>query len=312
MKIQSEFPPAPDWLDPGNPDFSGYACPDRSEPGLLRRGGTGPLISVIGTVKNERVPLSRSLQIWMEQKLPAWLHGRVEYWVLDDGSSDDPRYTVETYRNLGKPVRYAKFREDGGEDRSCTLVHNAAIKQLVKSPLVMIQWWDRIPGSFNHLSALATPHLKSGGIVTSPISRHIGGSSSVKGMSPEQLAAQLALVPWQHYPQELEKVAGPAGNHCVPGTATESSGMMLPVKEFIALGGYDERYKDRAGYVNVEFFRRALDSGLSFVFPDESRANNFHQSHFSNRQKSNGWLHDKKVKRNQGVDWGILEPIEVW
>ena len=313
MIRQSAFPPAPDWIDPGAPNLNGYTKPDRRTPGLSNTGGSGILVSVIGTVKNEAIPLERSLHVWSKQIIPEWLVGRIDFWVLDDGSSDNPHSVVEKYKDLGMNVRYARFREDGdGEDRSCTLLHNAAIKNLITAEMVLIQWWDRIPGSFKHLESLVMPHVTESGIITSAISRHIGGSSSVKSMTPEGLAEILGTIPWRDRPTTLELIAGPSGSHCLPGNATESSGMLLSVKEFNALGGYDERYRKRAGYVNVEFFRRACSAGLTFIFPDDTHSQNFHQSHAANRAKSTGRLADRNVVRNQDVDWGTLEPIDVW
>jgi hypothetical protein len=294
--------------DPVKPSFVGYTTPDRSRPALALPPGDAPSVTVVGTVRDEAVPLERSLAVWSRQRLPSWLH--VEYLVIDDGSSDRPEDVVDAYARRGMPVRYVRARGPGGPDRSCTLLFNAAVRQgLVRSPLVLFQWWDRIPCSFDHLRALVEPHRTLPGILTSAISRHVGGSSSLEDLSPEALAATLALVPWRERPETLLQIAGPVGSHCVPGQATESSGCVWPVGEFFALGGYDERYRERAGYVNVELFRRAIQAGLIVLFPPEPVGANAHQSHPANRQKTMGWLDDPLVRRNQGLDWGRT-PLE--
>lgn len=295
--------------NPVEPSFDGYAQPDRSVPALSLAGlpAKGPLVTVVGTVRDEAVPLERSLHVWSRQRLPPWLAGRVRFLVLDDGSWDDPASVCDAFRAGGMDVRLVSARSPGGPDRSCTLLFNAAVRQgLVQSPLVLFQWYDRIPGSVNHLRALVEPHLTRTGIVTSAVSRHVGGSSSLEGMTPEVLAATLALVDWRNRPEQLALVAGPIGDHCIPGHATESSGACWPVAEFEALGGYDERYVERAGYVNVELMRRALQAGLTFSFADEPIGANYHQSHHhpSRTQKTFGWLSDPLVRRNQGVEWG--------
>jgi hypothetical protein len=294
--------------DPVAPSFDGYVQPDRSRPALATLPPDGPIVTVIGTVRDEAVPLDRSLSIWSRQRLPPWLKGRVEFVVLDDGSDDRPdRVCVAAgYGDDGMSIRYIRARGPGGPDRSCTLLFNAAFRQLVRSPLVMFQWWDRIPASFDHLRALVEPHRTRAGILTSATSRHIGGSSSIEGMTPEALASTLNLVDWRNRPEQLELIAGPIGGHCVPGRSTESSGCVWPVAEFEALGGYDERYVERAGYVNVELFRRALQAGLVVAHPPSPIGMNAHQSHIhaSRAQKTMGWLNDPRVCRNQGVDWG--------
>jgi len=293
----------PKWLH-ATPDLSGWKKP-KLKP---LSGEEKPILSVIGTVRDERIPFKRSWKVWAQQKCPY----SVEYWVLDDGSSDNVVDDIKKLQDEGAPIRYALFREPGDlEDRSCTLLFNAAIRGLVKTPLCMIQWWDRIPGSFQHLTRLIKPHLEETGIVTSAVSRHIGGSSSVHEMKPGELASILGTVDWAGEPRLLERIAGPTGTHCIAGRATESSGFIFRVEDFKALGGYDERYVERAGYSNVELFRRILQADLSVRFVPEPHGSNYHQSHKANRDKHHGWLSDGAVVRNKDTDWGKLEPIEV-
>lgn len=301
------------WLVPSAPDFTGYTAPPRDVPALGDLAGNDVLVSVIGTVRDEAVPLERSLAIWSRQHVPGWLHGRVELLVLDDGSTDEPaesivRHVDACVRN-GIAIRYVQIRSPGGPQRSCTLAFNASTR-IASGRVLLFQWWDRIPSSFGHLGALVTPHRVRGGIVTSAISRHIGGSSSVESMTPEALAGTLGIVPWRNDPRTLERIAGPIGGHCKPGVATESSGLCIPRAEFEALGGYDVRYTTRAGYANVELWRRILQSGLVSLSP-QVVGENFHQSHAcpTNRAKDHGQLHDPLVRRNGTMPWWDLTVV---
>lgn len=325
--VQREFPlPGSPWNPHlGAADLSGYHVPSVrfraavEAPAYLAICAGQPIVSVLGTVRNEALPLDRSLCVWRTQMLDQDV--RAQLLVLDDGSDDDPLAVVDRHRQWLREhdreehiaIRYLRFRGPGAvPERSCSLVMNAAIRQVVETPLVLVQWWDRIPGSALHLDHLVTEHLRMTGIVTSAVSRHVGGSSSVQTMTPSQLEATLALVPWRDDPYSLARVAGPIGDHCRPGEATESSGFCLPIDEFIALGGFDERYVSRASYVNVELWRRMFEGGLVALFVPEPNGANYHQSHAcpTNRAKDMGWLHDPLVRRNQGVEWGSLTYLE--
>mgnify|MGYP001596819730 FL=1 len=296
--------------NPAKADPTGYVAPDRSLPGLpADHPASRPAVTVFGTIRNERKALARSLSVWLRQVRPDWL--TVEFLILDDGSDDGVETTIEGLLDAGAPIRFTRWRKPGDEgDRSCTVVFNAALR-LIDSPLVVAQWFDRVPGSLGHLAALVAPHRKRAGIATSAISRHVGSSSSVTDMPPAQLDALLGLVDWRERPEQLDLVAGPIGGHCVPGQATESSGLCLPLAELVALGGWDERYGAlRHGYPNVDLWRRVLGSGLTAVFPDAPVANNYHLSHPAGRRegKDTSLLADVTLARNP-AGWSVPGPI---
>ncbi len=311
MTEQREFgAPFGSIWNPAKADPTGYTPPDRSRPALADLPSDGrPAVTVLGTIRNERKALARSLSIWLQQARPTWL--TVEYLICDDGSDDGVEDMIEPLIDAGAPIRYTRWR-DGGDptDRSCTVIFNAALR-LVDSPLVLAQWFDRVPGSFGHLAALVAPHRKRAGIVTSATSRHIGSSSSVTNMPPEQLDALLGLVSWRERPEQLDLVAGQIGAHCVPGQATESSGLCIARSELVALGGWDERYGAlRHGYPNVDLWRRVLGSGLVAAFPDAPTGNNYHLSHPAGRRegKDTSLLADVTLARNPG-GWSLPGPI---
>jgi glycosyltransferase involved in cell wall biosynthesis len=316
MITQTTFPLAGTIWNPGPPDLAGYSPPviDPKRWAFTAQHADEPVVSVVGTVRNEAVALERSLAIWTKQQLSF----KAELFVLDDGSDDDASLrVVNQYRDKAPfniRINYVLMREYGAtSERNCTLLFNAALQQLVTTPLVMFQWWDRIPGSFEHLEKIVSPHFDKMRTVTSAVSRHIGGSSSVQSMTPGALSSMLGLVRWRDYPQTLAQIAGPIGGHCVPGNATESSGFCVHVDELHALGGYDERYTTRANYSNVELWRRMLQAGLVAQFVLEPDGANYHQSHPcpTNRAKDNGWLHEPQVVRNMDRAWGMLPILEV-
>ncbi len=312
MTEQTTYPLLGTPWNPGPPDATGYVPPVRSLPLLsperLRRNRdlVVPDLTVVGTVRDELPAFERSWAVWSKQTGIEDLN--VEYLVLDDGSLDGIEELIRGRQREGARIRYVRFRNPGDPgDRSCTVLFNAALETIVRSPLVMFQWYDRIPGSFRHLAALTAPHRERAGIATSAISRHIGGSSSVDGLQPEALAAMLGLVPWRERPETLSRIAGKIGDHCVPGRATESSGLCIGVKELEALGGWDERYgASRHGYPNVDLFRRVVGAGIPVLFPSQ-HAENYHQSHPQARgNKDTSLLSDVTLVRNGGPDgaWG--------
>lgn len=302
MITQHTFPNPGTLWNPRPADRTGYIEPVR---GSLVVPPRTPMVTVVGTVRNEQHAFRRCWSIWSKQAIPNLTP--VEYLVLDDGSSDGLEQDIAWLVSEGAPIRYVRFREpEDTRERSCTLLFNTALRHLVRSPLVLFQWWDRIPGSFDHLARLVLPHRQQAGIATSATSRHIGGSSSVEGMPPEALTALLAMVPWRERPETLERIAGPIGGHCIPGQATESSGLCIAADELRALGGWDERYgSSRHGYPNVDLFRRVLGAGLPVIFPG---VNNYHLSHPAGRRegKDTSLLADVTLVRNGGPDgsWG--------
>jgi len=314
---QSAFPFSDLPMNPGA-DLTGYVEPDRSPPEDGRVS-----VTVFGTVRNERDSFLRSWEIWSKQEVPEWLD--VTYLVVDDGS--DEAFYDEVASVIGcrpgppqgrAPVLRSRrgwsfllwpLRTPETPARSCTIAFNYALRNLVSTPYVMFQWWDRIPGSFSHLRRLAEPHRTEGGIMTSNVARHIGGSSSMVDMTPDELAARMAMVPWSEKPQTLSRISGQIGSHCRPGNASESAGLFLRTDELLAVGGWDERYTTQHSYVNVDLFRRLFATGLRCEFVPEPHGACYHQSHGSYRERSTkpmDLMADPVVVRNDGPDgeWG--------
>lgn len=300
--------------NPGPPDRTGYRPPPRTRPaaapwpdGDLAR----PLVTVVGTLRDELPAARRSWSVWERQRLPDWL--TVRYLFLDDGSTDGAATWVRSLIKDGYPVQLARMRGAGAmPERSWTLALNAAVRQLVRTPLVCFHLWDRIPGGLDYLRLLVEPHREVAGIVTSGLCRHLGTSNSTQVLRPGELERLLGTVDWLEDPRRLADLAGPLAGHLVPGRATESGAYCMAVEEFVALGGYDERYQARAGYAQVELFRRMLQAGLVMLWALDVQGTNYHQPHPANRAKGYGYLHDLRLCRNAGTDWGAQRPVEVF
>lgn len=302
MTDQKTFPAFGSPWNPVKPDLRGYTPPEiRSRPAA--RSHAVPLVTVMGTVRNEREEWLRSWQVWKRQRLPDWL--TVRFLVLDDGSDDGIKEVIEQEKGIrNATITYIKMREPDTPSRSCTLVFNEAISRgFVITPLVLVQWWDRIPGSVHYLRKLVEPHRKRPGIATSGVSRHIGASASHVSLEPDELANRLSIVPWETKPETLDRVSGPIGNHCIPGKASESSALCIATDELRAIGGWDPRYQSQHSYANVELFRRLLQSGLIVSFVPEPHGANYHQTAPGGRKTIplGEGLSDPRVRRN-GID----------
>jgi len=315
MIFQHAYPlKGPPWAPAGPPDLTGYVPVDHADPVMAAEDGKDgkPNVVIIGTVRNELKALQRSMEIWRRQRIPHWL--LPEYVVVDEGSTDGVREWCRARIAGGDPMRYIRTREPGEEpERSCTLAFNAMLKRYADVPLVIFQWWDRIPGSFSHLLHLVEPHRTMRNVAVSATSRHIGGSSSMEVMTEDRLETMLSAVAWQIDPTMLGVIAGTIGSHCRPGQATESSGLCISPADLIAIGGWDERYITRSSYVNVDLWRRLIELGVTVVFPDEPHGANYHQSHPSpgNREKELGWMTDPRIRRNMDREWGMIPILEV-
>lgn len=326
---QDRFPLRSKPWHPGEIDASGWRCPHRRYPAIgnppaAHVAGTSPdelaeagrpVVTVVGTVRNEAVAFSRSWEIWRRQVPAPWWDrpAAVRFLVLDDNSQEGRAEmnrafdrALETCPSWARLQHVLLRREHDTAQRSCTLAFNFALKHLVERPLVMFQWWDRVPGSFHHLAALLEPHRHRAGIVTSAVSRHLGGSSSVDSMSPDALSALLRMCGnWECNPEALARAAGTIGGHCVPGQATESSGFVIDPEELWNIGGWDERYATRASYANVDLWLRLLDgAGLTALFVPEPVGANYHLSHPcpTNRHKEPMILDPMLVRNPDG--WG--------
>lgn len=263
-----------------------------------------PVISIIGTVYNQAKLAERSLDIWCRQNFDK----PYEIIILDDGSTDHTAKMIKSMQNRYPGIiRYFYFDEPN-LIRNCTLLFNTAIKRIMRSDIAVIQWYDRIPGTFNALNILYEPHLYEDKICVSFLSRFIYGSSSRDVASDDYVDFLLSRVDWREDPMELEKVMGVPGSHCYPHTMNESSCFSIKKKHFEAIGGYDERYVKVANYSNIELYGRLKNFGINVMITDTV---NFHQPHGSNRSDIQLPIEsDSVILRNTRIrkDWGSILP----
>lgn len=267
-----------------------------------------PVLSIIGTIYNQAKASERALDIWCRQNfnLP------YEIIILDDGSTDETREVVESFQTrYPEKIRYFYFNAPH-HIRNCTLLFNTAIKRLMRSEIAVIQWYDRIPSSFDALSALYAPHLENSNVLVTFLTRHILGSSSRDVFDEVELEKTLSTVEWRSDPGQLKKIMGEPGGHCFPQTMNESACFSVPRRALLDIGGYDERYFKVANYSNVELYGRLKASGwLDFQILEDFFT--FHQPHPSNREDIQIQIDpDEVILRNVHIreNWGSLLPSE--
>jgi glycosyltransferase involved in cell wall biosynthesis len=178
-----------------------------------------PVISIIGTIYNQAKQAERALDIWCRQNFQY----PYEIIVLDDGSTDGTREMVAAFQaRYPELIRYFYF-DAPHFTRNCTLLFNTAIRRLMRSEIAVLQWYDRIPGSFDALQHLYEPHLEHDRLLVTFLTRHIAGSSSREVFAEEEVDRLLDSVPWRENPEALTRIMGTPGNHCHPHTMNESA-----------------------------------------------------------------------------------------
>ena len=269
---------------------------------------TEPVVSIIGTVYNQAKAAERTIDIWCRQNfsLP------YELIILDDGSTDNIKEVVESFsRAYPERIRYYYF-DTPGFTRNCTLLFNTAIRRLMRSEIAVIQWYDRIPGSFNCLSELYFPLLSDPNQSVTFLTRHIAGSSSREVFDEAEVDALLDSVDWRKDPSELQKIMGTPGSHCFPNTMNESACFSVLRKHLLDINGYDERYFKVANYSNVELYGRLKSHGLKMNILENEFT--FHQPHPANREDIQTPIEpDTVVVRNRIIrqNWGSIVPDEM-
>ncbi len=263
-----------------------------------------PVLSIIGTIFNQAKLAERSLDIWCRQNfdLP------YEIIILDDGSRDNTREMVAGYeRKYPHLIRYFYFNEPGFI-RNCTLLFNTAIRKLMRSDIAVIQWYDRIPSTFDALRYLFEPHLKYDRILVSFLTRHISGSSSRDIIDESILDHLMQKLRWRKDPMILKEIIGVPGAHCHPQTMNESACFSIKKKHFYEVNGYDERYYKVANYSNVELYGRLKKNNIHTLILDHYT---FHQPHKSNRKDIQTQIEPENViVRNTHIrqNWGSILP----
>lgn len=263
-----------------------------------------PVISIIGTIYNQAKQAERTIDIWCRQRF----EHPYEIIVLDDGSTDNTREMItEIQSKYPGLIRYFYFDEPD-LIRNCTLLFNTAVRRLIRSEIAVIQWYDRIPSTFDALKILYKPHLRENKICVSFLTRMIAGSSSRDVIEESEVDRLLDTVNWREDPMELMKIMGVPGSHCYPHTMNESACFSVKKRHLKEINGYDERYVRVANYSNIELYGRLKKSGIKMIITEDYT---FHQPHESNRVDIQTPIEpDTVIKRNTLIrqNWGSILP----
>ena len=198
--------------------------------------------------------------------------------VVVENASDRMQNEAEVQR-LAPNVRYLVNLEPGESPVSAVNAGARAARGRVIA--VMVDGARLVtPGVVRLI--LAAQSLADTPVVSVP-GYHLGSrlhqEAVADGYTADQEQTALAELGWREDGYRLFDMAVPSAS-CSDGYLLpigESNCIAVPRQLFTALGGFDEGFRSMGGgYVNLDFYRRAVDRGTLILLPGEGTFHQFH------------------------------------
>lgn len=180
---------------------------------------------------------------------------------------------------LGPNIRYV-LRDERGESPAAAV--NAGARA-TRAPVVALV----VDGARMMTPGVVAGILQAQALTATPVvsvpGYHLGSKvhqeAVLEGYTAEQEQAALAALDWRSDGYRLFDMAVLSAS-CRQGYLRplgESNCIAVPRSLFERLGGFDEAFTSRGGgFVNLDFYRRAVDSGDLVLLPSEGTFHQFH------------------------------------
>ena len=255
-------------------------------------------VSVILSYYKQPEILEKTLHIWTKQTFD---HNDYEILVMDGGNDPEGIKVYQEYKKEFPNLRY--FTYDGKVDYKCP-IHSWNVGFIqAKGDIIIATMEDRMT-TFDAVQALYQPHLKNKDIFCTVLPYLTTGNLEFNPIN---------RIEWRFNPKLLWSIAKPTLIATKEKPENETVMYSIPRKTMLAIGGFDERWRDY-GYWMLDLYQRFLKFGLK---PFEvSWIINLHHHHIRhktmNQELSNSvtrmteW---KKLLANPVRDyhWGSME-----
>ncbi len=243
----------------------------------LTRFRRRPLLSLVVVVFDMPVQAMNTLRSLSPSYQRAVTPGDYEVVVVENRSANmlDPAEVSA----LGGTFRYLRRDEDGQSPASAI---NEGARTSSGATLALLVDGARMltPGVVANI--LAARSLSRTSVVSVPgyhLGKRLHQDAVLDGYGADEEQAALRALDWRADGYRLFDMAvlsASCGNGFLRPIG-ESNCIAVPRRLFNRLGGFDERFTTRGGgFVNLDFYRRAVDAGTLILLPGEGTFHQFH------------------------------------
>lgn len=202
-----------------------------------------------------------------------------EFEVVVVENRSEHTLSAEHLADIGPNIRYL-IREERGESPAAAVNVGAAIAR-GEYLAVMVDGARMVtPGVVPNILAART--LASTPVVSVPgyhLGQRLHQEAVLHGYTVDQEQEELGRLGWREDGYRLFDMAVPSascgGGYLQP--IAESNCIALPRRLFEELGGFDTGFSTTGGgFVNLDFYRRAVDRGTLVLLPGEGTFHQFH------------------------------------